>query len=486
MKRILSALLLMTMLVSCAASCGDAADDSKDTSNDVSTTTAPVETGPSLDIPDDLKYEDETVTILTAEGILSSVDELTDEIDVLGKAHYERTVAVEERFGIDLEFVGVVPWQDTSTMARQSINAQSDDYQMVFTCASHMINLVNEGLFLSHADLPYIDIEKPWWNKQYIESVSLHEDDQYILFGDITYNTIQRTTCVFFNVNLLDTKLGLAPQDLYDLVYDGKWTIDKFTELVSQVYEDNGDTKRDTNDIFGLIYHGVEPFNWMAFSSGIEFTTRDEDGYPSINVNTATTVDLLDKLCALFFNNEGVIKDPDADGTHQGFATAFGNGKSVFCVNRFFLTAWKQFREMNDDFGILPMPKYDESIDGYHSTVENLVQWGGVPITVADPEMASAVAEALAYESYMRTTAAYYETTLKLKQTRDEASMDMIDMIMDGRDTDYLYINPLNGLGDVFRKVFNAGQNNFASAYASVEMAGFAALEELIETYENR
>lgn len=274
----------------------------------------------------------------------------------------------------------------------------------------------------------------------------------------------------------------MVPQDLYDLVYEGKWTIDKFTELVSSVYEDDGDTVQDIDDIHGLVYYGNSPFNWMAFSSGIEFTTRDENGYPSINVNTDTTVNMLDKLCALFFNNESVF----AGGDNQSYATAFGNGKSLFCVNRFFLAGWKQLREMNDDYGILPMPKYDESIDGYHSTVEALTQWGGVPVTVENPEMVSAVAEALAYEGRRLTTPAYYDETLKLKLTRDDASMDMIDMIMAGRDTDYLYINTLNGLGLVFVNVFNAKQNNFASTYASYETVGMAALQDLIDAYENR
>lgn len=476
--RKLALLLVFAMLASTSCGGGDTKNPDNTADTAVVGTDETTNDPNALELPADLKYTGSTLTILNAESIVGAPDELTEETDLISQAKYDIDMAVEARFDITVDYVGVLPWQDTSGLARQSVNAGSDDYQMVFTCAQHQVNLVNEGLYLTHDELPYIDIEKPWWNKEYIESVSLHEDELYILFGDITFNTTQRTTCVFFNMNLLEEKLNMKPQDLYDLVYAGEWTIDKFTELTAGVYEDvNGNTLRDVDDVYGFVSPWNETFNWMAFGSGLKFTSRNEEGYPEFNLNTEITVSLVDKLCKLFFTNDGATISGNA-------ADCFGAGKALFIVNRFFLTGWEQFRTMNDDYGILPIPKYDESIDGYHSPVESLVQWGAVPVTASDPVMVSAVAEAMAYEGRKTLTPAYYETTLKLKLTRDDESMKMIDLIMAGRDTDYLYINSLGGVGDVFKKVYGAGQNNFASVYASVEMAGAQALADLIEAYE--
>lgn len=481
-SRIISLLLVLVILSVTACGGDKPADDAvTDTQSVTDTETETVNTEEGLDLPDNLTSEYKEIYFLSAEGILASADELTDEMDVLAQAMYERTAAIEERFGIELKFTDIRPWQDTSGMARQFINAGSDEYQFVFTCASHMVNLVDEGLFLPHSELPYINIEKPWWNKQYIESVSLVADEPYILFGDITYNTVQRTCCVFFNVPLLEEKLNMVPRDLYDLVYDGKWTIDKLNELVSKVYEDaNGNTKNDYDDVHGMVYCGTAQMGWLAFSSGLDFTTRDEDGYPMLSLNNEASVDLTDKLLKLLVNNPSVYREKD----NLQHVWKFSEGTAVFLVNRFYVTGWDQLRTMEEDYGVLPMPKYSEDIDGYHSAVESLVQWGGIPVTVSDPVFISAVAEALAYESRLRTTPAYYETTLKLKQTRDEASMEMIDMIMAGRDTDYLYINPLGGMNAIFDRAFNAGFNNFASQYASLESAAATTLSELIATYE--
>ncbi|MBQ8551642.1 MAG: hypothetical protein IJ428_02380 [Clostridia bacterium] len=146
--RKLSMLLVLAMLATTACG-GDG--DSEDTKGGEDTTpvtdSETVNTEEMLEIPTDLSSEYDAISFLTAESILAPPEELTEEVDVLGQAKYEAVVAVEELLGVDLEFTGVVPWADTSTMARQSINAGSDDYQFVFTCASHMVNLVNEGSF---------------------------------------------------------------------------------------------------------------------------------------------------------------------------------------------------------------------------------------------------------------------------------------------------------------------------------------------------
>lgn len=485
MKYLRKISLLLALLMLSATACGttDPVDKTVDTGNVTDTATETVDPMTVLGLPEDLRYDDEILRLLTSENILASLstEELTEDIDALSKAMYDRTMAVEERLGIEFEFINCVPWGDTANLVRQSVGAGSDDYDMVFTCASAQVNLVNEGLYLPVSELPYVDYDKPWWNREYVNSVSLNAEEPFILFGDISYNMIQRTCCTYFNVRLLDEKLNMKPEDIYQLVLDGEWTLDKFTELVHSVYEDvNGNTKSDGDDIHGLVINSNSAFEFLAFSAGVEFTTRDEDGYPVLNMNNETTLGLVEKLCNLHFGTDSVYNAGDNHGHIQNFA----DGKSLFIVNRVFISGWDFLREMKDDYGMVPNPKMDETIDGYQSAVETLVQWGTVPVTVKDPVYVSAVAEALAYYSRMYTTPAYYDTTLKLKQTRDDMSMQMIDLIMDSRSTDFLYINRLNGMGDIFRSIYNAGQNTFASQYASREMGALNGLKKLITEYE--
>ncbi len=482
--RKISLLLVLAMaLTMTATSCGDKdKTPGEDTAASVADTADVAPGEATLELPDSIDTHYDTITVLTAEGTLHGPDELSDDISVFGKAMYDRRKAVEDRLEFEFTFLDVLKHDEVVSMARQSIGSGEDDFQMVFALSQYQVNLVNEGLYLPISDLPYIDIENPWWNKQYIDSVSLHPDEQYILFGDITYNQLERTCCVFVNLNMLEERLQMKPDDLYQIVRDGKWTIDKMTELVNQVYVDDGDTKNDEEDIHGLVICGYNAVNWMAYSSGLKFTARNEEGYPELILNNETTVDLVDKLLALLVKNESVYSHKD----NHGHVAKFGNGTSLFLVQRFFTAAWEELTNMQDDYGILPMPKYDESIDAYHSISEQNVQWGAVPITVTDPVFVSAAAEALAYYSRKYTTPAYYESTLKNRLTRDDASMEMIDIVMNGRDTDFLFANPLGGMNEIFSRVFSAGGNVFASVYARLEDVAYAKLQELIEDYEAR
>lgn len=474
MKKLLALILAMLMLS--AVACTDT-DVSDDTSAADASDQAVSEDDITPDIPDDLKFPGETVTIMSGEWVMTSVDTFEEAPDPVWQAKYYIDLHTEERFDITLDYVAIAPFQEVTGVVRQTVNSGSEDYHLVGAPAQTQVHLINEGMYHPVDELKYIDLDKPWWNREYIESVSFHKDELYVLFGDITYNTLERSTCVFFNIQLLDEKLGMQPEDLYNLVYEGKWTIDKFTELVSQVYEDDGNTLRDGGDTYGLVANWEESFNWMAYGAGLKFSGRDENGYPVINMYNEKTVDLVDKLCRLFFNNEGTSYSIASEST-------FGNGQALFVVNRFFLTSWEQFRTMEDDYGLLPIPKYDESIEGYHSPVESLVWWTTVPVTISNTDMSSAIAEYMSYEGRLYLRPAYYETTLKLKQTRDEESMKMIDLIMAGRETDYLYINSTGEVGNLFKTVFRARENNFASEYAKVEKAGQQVIADLIKTYE--
>ena len=141
---------------------------------------------------------------------------------------------------------------------------------------------------------------------------------------------------------------------------------------------------------------------------------------------------------------------------------------------------------MTDDYGIVPMPKFDEDIDGYTSVETNNVQWGAVPVTCERVEMTSATLECLAYEGYLHLIPAYFENNLKLRFTRGDLSYEakMLDIIAESVDTDFIYVNTLGGLGNIFKEVFQEGENIFASTYDSYAPLAQARLDKLIEAAE--
>lgn len=483
MKRTLSAVLLLAMLVSVFTACTGGDDEVTDTAAPIETEEA-VDESLRLGLPKDLNYEDSSnnhLVVLNAEGIVHGYND--EEASVISKAIYEQFAMTGERLGVTFEFIDVNPFAQLSGLVSQSVNAQSDDYQLVFGVASNINGLVNEGYFLQLSELPYVDLDRVWWNKGYIESVSLNANYPYILFGDITYNTIQRTTCMFFNKRLMEVHHGLTDTDVYNMVLDGDWTVDKFYELATGMYVDNGNNVNDMDDLHGITISGAREVEYVAYSCGLSYTTRDEDGYPVLNLKTPEAVELADKLVAIFCGEDTFAKGGNNDYADLKFAA----GKALFMPSRFFLAGWESLRQMEDDFGIIPMPKLDADDTQYYSTVGNAVQWGVVPVTVEDPTLISAVAESLAYEGYHRVTPAYYETSLKLKYTRGDADVEsrIIDMITQGARTDFLYMNRLGGIGDIFGAAYNGKQNNFSSYYAQREAGANYNIKNMIAMLEN-
>jgi len=133
-------------------------------------------------------------------------------------------------------------------------------------------------------------------------------------------------------------------------------------------------------------------------------------------------------------------------------------------------------RDMEDDYGILPMPKYNEQQESYHSFLN---AWNssfiGVPLH-ADVDKAGFVMEAMAYASYEMVRPSIYEIALKTKVTRDSESARAIDIIIE---SSYMDLNGIYNFGNsteiVRRAIFE--KTPLVSAYEAAEGSIASAIE---------
>lgn len=73
---------------------------------------------------------------------------------------------------------------------------------------------------------------------------------QYITSGPISLDYYYAPCVIAFNQRLIDEHQIENP---YDMVLDGKWTIDKFGEITKGVSQDlNGDGKMDKDDLYAF------------------------------------------------------------------------------------------------------------------------------------------------------------------------------------------------------------------------------------------
>jgi len=144
------------------------------------------------------------------------------------------------------------------------------------------------------------------------------------------------------------------------------------------------------------------------------------------------------------------------------------------------------FREIEDDYGVLPMPKYDEAQEKYLTSVNPLSYIYTIPITVTDKERTTVLFEAYCYEGYNYVRPGFYEIALKTKYSRDDASAQVYDIILDGRVVDFGFMFDGGvGMFNIMNGLMQNKSTDFASAYASREAAAIAQYEKIMNAYKD-
>ena len=187
------------------------------------------------------------------------------------------------------------------------------------------------------------------------------------------------------------------------------------------------------------------------------------------------------------YENPGVCKEiPQASESDFIIENNFQNGYALFMMN--LLCGADHLREMKDDYGIIPYPKYDESVDTYHSLVHNQSASIAIPRVTTTADMAYAVMEELAFEGYQTMIPEYYSVALKQKYVRDsenDKAMQILDMMHDNATTDYAFLQAgnLNRIGWTIQYCMEKGNANFVSQYDSFLVSAQTMLDKIIGKY---
>ena len=104
----------------------------------------------------------------------------------------------------------------------------------------------------------------------------------------------------------------------------------------------------------------------------------------------------------------------------------------------------------------------------YYTTVRGDNYFLGIPVTVseADRDFVGLVTETIACYGYTDVRPAVYDDTLKGKMTRDEDSIQMLDILVDGIVVEFAFAHANDSsFSYVLWNVLNTRSDNFASYY---------------------
>lgn len=334
--------------------------------------------------------------------------------EIIDNSFYRRNMITGERFNI--EFSETI---SNSPQADYSASILADDYS--FDVATLRMEwafpVVVENQALNWAEIPNIDLTQDYWVQNSLKAFSLMNNIYFAVSAfDITHYDSVRA--FGFNKNLVEQYQLESP---YDLVNNGTWTLSKYQEQCMIVANDeNGDGKWTAEDKFGTDgWSNVYINTLMAGIGSILSIGKDENDMPYFDLDQEEHMNRIQTICDMMKErNNGLV--------YNGNGDIFRNGHALFYNG--LICAFAPFREMEDDFGIIPAPKYDEAQEGY-------LNLGGspffmvVPIVSDDLDRTGAIMEGLAYDSVGIIDEAYYEKLLKGKMSRDEESTEMLDLI---------------------------------------------------------
>ena len=446
-------------------------------------------------IPYGYDLEGETIGFWYHETVDATIG-LEDATDIVYSRIYERNLTVEERLNVDIDFMECTAstWQDSSSELKREIQTMSSAFEAVFAGNQRIIQQKLFNYFHNLNDSEYIYIEERWWYPDAIMEVSVDNYNYRFLYGDIHITDLGQAGCIYYNKVLYEQYVSADknPDELYDKVLDGTWTLEEFDRLIRKSHVEKGGD--GTNDIYGLAMTYAEWNHYLRESAGIRMYERNDYGIPEFNFKDDRSIEFVNKLYALYFENEGTI---NALYRNQENKSSFVDSTLMFEMNRLWRSLSDEIREMKDDFGIIPYPKLNEEQEEYITLLHNATVATCIPVSTdidrANEEV-SAVIEALASESYRSVAVAFYETALKTAYNRDDQSAQMIDIITGQHDTvkstltknfAYEYTQSLGRIGSIFNDLMSNGNTNFASQYDSMIGAANTGLKDLIQQYKD-
>ena len=437
MKKLLSLLLAGLMLVS-TVSCANTPDDNGPANESLDGTAAvDVETEDpsiSLDLPTDLKYANDKVSILYPKNTNFTSEIYSAKLGngVVADSVYERNLAVEERLAVKLQ---CNESEDVMGDLTKDIQSGLGDFDLISNPTHVTIPGVVEGKFLNLSNLDNLNMSKAYWSSGYGDMVTFTENNmQFLASGSLAISMYRYMYTTMYNKALfVDNQLP----DLYDIVMNGEWTLDKQYALSKDHYVDaDRDGAVSKGDFYGFVTGNCISVDPYMVATDTHLIIKDADTNDLIYNQEVTSrlSDACDKIQLLYNDASTYVYDShlEDDVMITNIIDHF-TAENALMITTLFVQMEMNYADLASmSYGIAPMPKFDTHQQSYYSYVQDQVTGFGISSVVGDParqEMCAAVLETMAYFSHQMVRPAYYDTALSERYMQDPQSKEILDLI---------------------------------------------------------
>lgn len=423
--------------------------------------------------------------VFVADSTQYDSDEETGEI--VNDAIFKRNLAVEEAYNVTISTYSDFDRNNDRAQAMQSIQAGDDfaDVIGLFLIRNSMI-CAQEGALLDWNQFSDIRLDAPWWDHR-ISDLSVY-GKQYVLAGHIGTMDDLRQMVAIYNKTIWNE---LDYEDPYAMVWEGRWTLDKMYELSKGVARDlDGDGKMTVADRYGILTEAKAA--WYFFLGSGQKSIIYQDGAYKSDLSNENSITFMSRVIDIMSDMQNIIVIND--GRHDRELTTstvwteaskiFLEGRALFDTGTFSATG--NMRNMDQDYGILPLPKLTEDQKEYYCMTNDDIYALSMPTTVSDPERAALITEALAYESMFTLQPTFYEIYLSEKLLRDEQSRQMMDLVLASKffDMDFCF-GDITGMASAMESMTRSKKNKVTSQVASLEKKAQKKIDKFINALQD-
>lgn len=485
----ISLALALLLVLSATAGCGSAGQGRTDTGNGTTgDTSAEDTTATETDYLEtlELKNFDGYEYRIIAQSYdqrpnLPLADEETGEI--LNDTIIARNRMVEDLLNITIVNMPFENRDEVKTKVRTASMSDEDAYDLVITSINQGINtLTTDGCLYDLASLPNPDFSQPWWCQSIYDDYEVN-GHFYFTSGPISPFYFYTPGLVAYNKTLTDAN-GI--EGLEQTVLDGKWTFDYLKELtVGKAVDLNGDGKLDENDSYPV--SGTSDDAYFITGFGEKMITRTPDNGFKFEMTSESFVNKVEQLTSFYSDNTTFA---DCVKNRKDAMKMFQEDRAMFNVTTMnnVITGYDDlpsFREMKSDYGLLPLPKYDENQKNYVTISQPAGPAGvAVPSTCRDAERNSLIMEVMAYLSNDSIRSAAYEKIVKGKGARIEDTDEMLNIIYENIVYDMNYVFDFGGSKTAMTDFFAKNSGDYMSKITAKMEKANAELEKYVSMLE--
>lgn len=446
--------------VSCAGGTSDTKNDSGVKSDE--TTVEAVQTEEEIPPVDYNEYEFRFLTTQEGWGYWN-MDAETETGDTLNDTTYKRNRTAEDALNIVIT-EQIEHYSTVGDVYKKTVMADEEAYDAATLFVTNIVTYEKDGQTYPISGLENLSLSEKWWNAGAMSGLSRSADSS-VLIGDINLMFYESHYVTVFNQAIIaDNHLD----NPYDLVADGKWTIGRLQEMAAAAAADiDGDGKpTPSDDRFGICFctNAAMP---ILSSLGVSLFSREDGNLVYSGLND-TYVDAYEKVCALFADSNVAQTQASAgmNTVEGGYIGVFSSNRSLFLIE--VVGELGTLRGMSGEYGIVVMPKYDESGD-YTSAVYHNAIGLCVPVTCSESDRTSYILDYMAKKSFEIVRPAYYDIMLGVKLVRDEKSTASLDIILENGRFEAAYVYGWGDIANTIHTNVNKNNTNIASIVEKIE-----------------